>query len=138
MIGATSQSANMAPQETAGPGKKMQSVGHLAKRAVAAAMEAGIDLPKNAQGMAASAIAKGADPASVFDALVQPEDPVADPVGTAEKTEAPVQDAPPVFVVAAGAIAPRANSGSAWVALRFSVSPGAWRLPSWRTTLRQV
>jgi len=46
------------------------SVGHQAKAAVAAAREAGIDLPKNAQGFAASAIAHGAAPESVFVALV--------------------------------------------------------------------
>jgi hypothetical protein len=55
------------------PGKSAQSVGHLAKAAVAEAKSAGVDLPKTAQGMAASAIAHGADPGSVFAALVAPE-----------------------------------------------------------------
>ena len=55
------------------PGKSAQSVGHVAKAAVAEARAAGVELPKNAQGMAASAIARGADPASVFAALLAPE-----------------------------------------------------------------
>ncbi|MEX0280700.1 MAG: hypothetical protein AB3N13_05860 [Arenibacterium sp.] len=40
---------------------------------------AGVDMPKNAQGIAASAIARGADPASVFAARIadpaQPSEP---------------------------------------------------------------
>ena len=52
------------------PGKAAQSVGHIAKAAVAEARAAGVDLPKNAQGMAASAIAQGAEPASVFAAQI--------------------------------------------------------------------
>ena len=48
------------------------AVGQQAKVAVAAAREAGLDLPKNAQGLAASAIARGAAPESVFAALVSP------------------------------------------------------------------
>ena len=42
-----------------GPGRSALSVGHLAKAAVAEARAAGIDLPRNAQGMAASRIARG-------------------------------------------------------------------------------
>ena len=57
------------------PGKSGQSVGHLAKQAVAAARDAGVDLPRNAQGAAASQIAHGADPASIFAALAAPVDP---------------------------------------------------------------
>ena len=57
------------------PGKSGQSMGHMAKAAVAEAKATGAELPKNAQGLAASAIAKGADPASIFAALVTP-DPV--------------------------------------------------------------
>ena len=57
------------------PGKNGQSVGHLAKQAVSAAREAGIDLPRNAQGVAASQIAQGADPASVFAAAAEPDVP---------------------------------------------------------------
>jgi hypothetical protein len=48
------------------------AVGQQAKVAVAAAREAGVELPKNAQGHAASAIARGAAPESVFAALVSP------------------------------------------------------------------
>ena len=55
------------------PGRSGQSVGHMAKAVVADAKAAGVELPKNAQGLAASAIAKGADPASVFAALVNPD-----------------------------------------------------------------
>ena len=58
------------------PGKSAQSVGHMAKAAVLEARAAGAELPKNAQGVAASAIARGADPASVFAALITPPDPV--------------------------------------------------------------
>lgn len=65
------------------PGKSGQAIGHIAKAAVAEAKTAGVDLPENAQGMAASAIAKGADPASIFAALVQPDpvDPPSDDTG---------------------------------------------------------
>ncbi len=65
------------------PGNKQNSVGHRAKAAVVAAREAGLDLPKNAQGFAASAIAKGADSASVFQSLIVSDDPpVSDEVPT--------------------------------------------------------
>lgn len=75
------------------PGKSAQSVGHMAKAAVAEARASGVDLPKNAQGMAASAIAKGADPASVFAALVVPPAPDSDAPGT-PVTDEPVIDTP--------------------------------------------
>ncbi|MHA6262937.1 hypothetical protein ACXYMO_07030 [Arenibacterium sp. CAU 1754] len=52
------------------PGKSAQSIGHQAKQAVAAAREAGVEAPRNAQGAAASQIAQGADPASVFAARI--------------------------------------------------------------------
>lgn len=52
------------------PGKASQSVGHMAKAAVADARAAGVELPGNALGKAASAIAQGADPALVFAAKV--------------------------------------------------------------------
>lgn len=58
-----------------GPGKKMDAVGQQAKAAVSAAREAGIELPKNAQGMAASGLARGADPETLFASLVTPEEP---------------------------------------------------------------
>lgn len=54
-------------------GKARQSVGHMAKTAVAEAKLLGVDLPKNAQGMAASAIARGAEAGSVFAAIVVSE-----------------------------------------------------------------
>ena len=46
--------------------KSSGAVGQVAKQVVAAAREAGIELPRNAQGKAASQIAKGADPATIF------------------------------------------------------------------------
>lgn len=52
------------------PGKSAGSVGHLARQAVAAARDAGVELPKNAQGLAARQIARGADAASVFAAQI--------------------------------------------------------------------
>lgn len=54
------------------PGKSAQSIGTLAKQAVAAARLAGADMPANSRGTAASQIAQGADPASIFAALAQP------------------------------------------------------------------
>lgn len=67
-------------------GKSAQSMGHQAKAAVAAAREAGTAVPKNAQGVAASAIARGADPASVFAAVATPEQPT-DPAPVAPETD---------------------------------------------------
>ena len=60
-----------------GPGKSTASVGHMAKAAVGAARTAGVSLPKNGQGLAASQVASGADPASVFAAQVAALDPEA-------------------------------------------------------------
>lgn len=57
------------------PGAKSgraMAVGQQAYAAVAAARDAGLDLPKNAHGFAASAIARGAAPESVFAAIVSP------------------------------------------------------------------
>ncbi|NNE79366.1 MAG: hypothetical protein HKN18_03750 [Silicimonas sp.] len=102
MIGAVAHPSRMVHHDMTGPGNKMNSPGHLAKASVASALEAGADLPKNAQGLAASAIAKGADPAAIFSALIAPDTPadvgaddfapVAAPM--VEKS-IPVQDAPP-------------------------------------------
>ena len=58
----------------AGPGKSHESVGRVAKVAVATAREAGVDLPPNAQGIAASSIAQGVDPATIFAAQSDPGD----------------------------------------------------------------
>jgi hypothetical protein len=71
------------------PGKSAQSVGHLAKAAVAEAKANGVDVPKNAQGVAASAIARGAEPALVFAAQI--ETPPVDEVPASDPT-APVGD----------------------------------------------
>ena len=74
------------------PGNKQNSVGHRAKAAVVAARDAGLDLPKNAQGFAASAIAKGADSASVFQSLIVSDDP---PVSDEVPTDVIVDLVPP-------------------------------------------
>ena len=88
--------------EAQGPGKSGSSTGHLAKQAVSAARAAGIEIPKNAQGIAASQISKGADPASVFavqvvvdvpDPIVEEPEVPAEPVVTADlEPEIAVQD----------------------------------------------
>ncbi len=78
MIGAIGQTAAMTGAQDRGAAHKAQAVGHQAKAAVIAAREAGADLPKNAQGMAASEIAKGADPESIFAALVTQNEVPAD------------------------------------------------------------
>ncbi|WP_295312946.1 hypothetical protein [Roseobacter sp.] len=55
------------PVETPVPGPgKSTAPGQLAKIAVAEARAAGVELPSNAQGLAASQIAKGADPSALF------------------------------------------------------------------------
>ena len=86
MIGNLGHSHPVHPNGQFAPGGSAQSVGHQAKAAVAAAREAGADLPKNAQDIAASGLARGADPATLFASLIAPEapvtdDPVSDPVG---------------------------------------------------------
>lgn len=53
-----------------GAGKRAAAVGQQAKAWVGAAREAGQAMPKNAQGLAASALAQGVDPASLFAARV--------------------------------------------------------------------
>lgn len=63
-----------------GTGKRAEAIGHQAKAAVAAAREAGAEMPKNAQGLAASAVARGMDPASLFAARIS-EDAVSVPEG---------------------------------------------------------
>ncbi len=77
MVGAVGPQ-NMMPQPEAGPGKRAMAVGQQAKLAVAEAKAAGGELPRNAQGMAASAIAKGADAASIFAGLTAPDAPIDD------------------------------------------------------------
>lgn len=83
-----------------GPGKKMQAIGQQAKAAVSAARDAGAAVPKNAQGMAASGLARGADAETLFASLLTPEAPVdpaiSDSMEAVPKSMAvPVQDAPP-------------------------------------------
>ncbi len=80
-----------------GPGKSAHSVGHRARAAVAAAHEAGLEVPKNARGYAASMIAKGADPETLFAALV--DEPPADfPLGDTEPAVADLDASDPVEV----------------------------------------
>jgi len=64
------QAASHARPSAADAGRRGDAVGQQAKAAVTAAREGGAELPKNAQGIAASGIARGADPASIFAALV--------------------------------------------------------------------
>ncbi|MGR3342484.1 MAG: hypothetical protein ACU0DI_04535 [Paracoccaceae bacterium] len=78
-----------------GTGKSAQSVGHRAKAAVAAAQEAGLEVPKNAQGFAASMIAKGADPETLFAALVK-EPPAEVPIDEIEPAVADLDANDPV------------------------------------------
>ncbi len=61
-----------APRLAEGAGQAGNAPGQQAKEAVRTAREAGAELPKNAQGVASSAIARGAEPSSVFAALVPP------------------------------------------------------------------
>lgn len=88
--------------ETAGPSNRVNAIGQLAKTAVQDARESGIELPKNAQGYAASRIARGADPESVFSALVSGNDSAA----VAEDAEG----ADDTVAVAAEAFADEADS----------------------------
>ncbi len=81
LVTATPQMPVPAPSGT-GPGKSDAAPGQIAKDVVAQAKAAGADLPKNAQGMAASQIAQGADPESVFSAII----PVAEPVEAEDQT----------------------------------------------------
>lgn len=73
-LGTTNAAGPRAAAQPAQPGKSAQAPGQLAKQAIAAARAAGVELPRNAQGVAASAIARGADPSSVFAAQAVPED----------------------------------------------------------------
>ena len=59
----------------------MNSIGHQAKAAVVAAREAGADLPKNAQGLAASGLAHGADAEALFASLIISDTPLDDAPG---------------------------------------------------------
>ena len=66
-------------------GKSFQSIGQLAKMAVAQAREGGTDVSKGAQGIAASAIARGADMETVLARLIAAEPSAGD---------VPIVDAP--------------------------------------------
>ncbi|QGX96856.1 hypothetical protein EI983_00590 [Roseovarius faecimaris] len=81
------------------PGKAAQSVGHMAKAAVTAAKEAGAVLPKNAQGLAASAVAHGVDPATLFESMIPPPPAVED---TPPDDGATAPDPDPVQAAEAG------------------------------------
>ena len=75
MIGSVGNQALAAQSaEARVAGKNAQAVGQQAKAIVAIARELGADMPKNAQGLAASTVARGIDPASLFAARVaEPE-----------------------------------------------------------------
>lgn len=71
MIGAIGdQAAAYSRPSGADAGRRGEAVGQQAKAAVSVARDVGAALPKNAQGLAASGIARGAEPASIFAALV--------------------------------------------------------------------
>lgn len=100
MMGPVGQDGAMVrggPERPDGPGKKMQSVGQKAKMAVAMAQEAGGMLPKNAQGVAASGLARGADAEALFASVVAPEPVDPPPAETeldAKSLAVAVQDLP--------------------------------------------
>lgn len=97
------------------PGKSAQSIGNLAKQAVAAARQAGADMPANSQGVAASQIAQGADPASIFAAVAEP----ADPAETGELTDpaTPADGAEPYLMNADAVSAETSDSAETALAL---------------------
>ena len=100
----------VSPVSNAAPvrGQSAHAPGQQAKAAIAAARAAGLDLPKNAQGAAASQIAKGADAASLFAAQIAAltPDPVStEPLAAAPQVEqGPVEDAISAYAFNAPAI----------------------------------
>lgn len=92
------------------PGKSALAPGQQAKAAIAAARGAGVDLPKNAQGFAASQIARGAEAASLFAAQIAALTP--EPVSPGEIPDAaPAQQEPVSDAIAAYAFnAPAVSS----------------------------
>ncbi len=92
MIGAVGEPAFSGNRGSVEQGRRAEAVGQQAKAAVAAATEAGAELPKNAQGIAASGIARGADPSSIFAALVGPVGEASDTTDTGGVTTTPPQD----------------------------------------------
>lgn len=71
--------------EARSAGKRVDAVGLQAKAAVAVAREFGAEVPRNAQGLAASAAARGIDPASLLTARF-----AADDAATGQTAEPPV------------------------------------------------
>ena len=108
MIQSVTAAAHASPRGSAtGEAAAARSVGQAARTAVQVARDDGLDLRHNAQGMAARAIARGADPQSVFAGLAMP--PVADGAGESGAsggTEEPVE-------AAAGSAAPGAGAADA-------------------------
>ena len=80
--------------ETAGPGKSAQSVGHLAKAAIAESSRT--ELPSNIQGKVASLIAQGLDYAAVLAAPAEDAPPAAPPNPAIPADAEPVMDAVPM------------------------------------------
>ncbi len=92
-----------APAPTTAPrGKSAMAPGQQAKAAVAAARAAGVDMPANAQGLAASQIAKGADAGSLFAMQIAALTP--EPVAAASLDPAPPGDAIAAYAFNAPAI----------------------------------
>lgn len=90
-----------APDPAPGVGRNANAVGQQAKLAVAEARAAGVALPSNAQGIAASGIARGVDPASLFASQVA-EPPVSEPSSDAPEARADAPDAGPPAEADAG------------------------------------
>jgi hypothetical protein len=87
------ETSSVASVSTISSGKSAQSIGHQAKQSVAEARSAGIDLPKNAQGFAASSISQGVDPSSLFAAITATDEAVdVDKVGADAPDEAAVEE----------------------------------------------
>lgn len=79
---------------------KAQAIGQLAKQAVAEARAGGADLPRNAQGLAASGLAKGAGFATLVAALMPPPPVTETPLPPGAE---PVPESDPAESDAAGA-----------------------------------
>lgn len=123
---AAAVSTPIQPQSAAAaarPGKSAGAPGQLAKIAVADAKAAGAALPKNAQGMAASAIAKGADPASVFAAMIPPPPEPAPELGLEPAPETAPDSAPTTPDAADAAAAQENETATAYQTALDLLSP---------------
>lgn len=101
-----------APGASEAAARAVSAPGQQAREAVRTAREAGADLPRNAQGVASSAIARGAEPSSVFAALVPPaaEPGASDPADPASDT-APAREGEAAGSIGAGGEEPIEETG---------------------------